>query len=254
MPWITTKNGKRINTDWFDDDAKQKERQIKANEEEGKKKNEPEKKKASNVPKKQMEWEDKMRSEPIEHLGYFDKDGNILFETTGTKDDVTFGTKYEDSDDWDKVIAFNHNVEQKVWQDVEIYGTHNHPENTIFSPEDVHGFESLENKSMSAVLPNGTNYRLIREQPRTSNAIIIDMNTGESHREFEPKKIAQAYEEEYARLYDDDYEKMRRTTTYGSPERARAIEELDKKVARGMEKWLNANAKSYGYRFIKETK
>lgn len=32
MAWITTKIGKHINTDWFDDDTKQKERQIKANE------------------------------------------------------------------------------------------------------------------------------------------------------------------------------------------------------------------------------
>jgi hypothetical protein len=28
MPWITTKSGKRINTDWFDEDSDRKERQI----------------------------------------------------------------------------------------------------------------------------------------------------------------------------------------------------------------------------------
>lgn len=34
MPWITTKSGKRVNTDWFEDDEKQKERQINANKSE----------------------------------------------------------------------------------------------------------------------------------------------------------------------------------------------------------------------------
>ena len=39
MAWVTTKSGKRVNTDWFDDDANQKERQIKANKQEAEKKN-----------------------------------------------------------------------------------------------------------------------------------------------------------------------------------------------------------------------
>lgn len=34
MGWITTKSGKRINTDWFDEDANQKERQINTNKKE----------------------------------------------------------------------------------------------------------------------------------------------------------------------------------------------------------------------------
>lgn len=39
MGWITTKSGKRINTDWFDEDEKNKQRQINANKSEGDKKN-----------------------------------------------------------------------------------------------------------------------------------------------------------------------------------------------------------------------
>lgn len=31
MAWITTKSGKRINTDWFDEDEKNKQRQIAGN-------------------------------------------------------------------------------------------------------------------------------------------------------------------------------------------------------------------------------
>lgn len=40
MPWITTKSGKRINTDWFDDDEKRKQQQIESNKQEADKKNE----------------------------------------------------------------------------------------------------------------------------------------------------------------------------------------------------------------------
>lgn len=39
MPWITTKSGKRINTDWFDEDAKRKYKQIEENKEQAKKLN-----------------------------------------------------------------------------------------------------------------------------------------------------------------------------------------------------------------------
>lgn len=39
MGWITTKTGKRINTDWFDDDEKNKQRQIAGNKQEADKKN-----------------------------------------------------------------------------------------------------------------------------------------------------------------------------------------------------------------------
>jgi len=39
MAWITTKSGKRINTDWFDEDEKNKQRQIAGNKQEADKKN-----------------------------------------------------------------------------------------------------------------------------------------------------------------------------------------------------------------------
>lgn len=209
-------------------------------------------KKSFQVTSQQKDWENGIRNDDKEHLAYFDKDGNKLFETEGTKDDVSFGTNYEDSDDWDKVVQFNHEVEQRVWQDQEINGTHNHPENTIFSPEDIEGFEALENHSMRAVLPNGTNYTLIREQPRTSNEHIYDEATGEFHRKFEPKHITEAYREAYLAVYENDYRKMRNETSPFSPERQQAEVTLDKKVAREMEKWLKANASKYGYRFVKE--
>lgn len=39
MAWITTKTGKRINTDWFDDDEANKQRQIEENKKEAENKN-----------------------------------------------------------------------------------------------------------------------------------------------------------------------------------------------------------------------
>lgn len=39
MAWITTKSGKRINTDWFDEDERNKQRQIAGNKQEADKKN-----------------------------------------------------------------------------------------------------------------------------------------------------------------------------------------------------------------------
>jgi len=38
MSWITTKSGKRVNTDWFDDDEANKQRQMDANKKEADKK------------------------------------------------------------------------------------------------------------------------------------------------------------------------------------------------------------------------
>ena len=201
------------------------------------------------IPQAQKEFEESIRNSKTEHIGFFDKDGNKLFETSGTEEDVTFGDKYEDDEDWEKTLQFNREVEQRVWNDEEVHDVHNHPENTIFSPEDMEAFEALENKSMSIVLPNGTTYRMIREQPRTSNVIIIDTETGESHREFEAKKIAEAYYDAYSKIWDPGWEKIKAETGRWTPERAKAEAELDKKVLQGMEKWLKKNAKDYGYRF-----
>ena len=39
MPWLTTKDGRHFNTDWIDQDAKQKERQINANKKQADEKN-----------------------------------------------------------------------------------------------------------------------------------------------------------------------------------------------------------------------
>lgn len=200
------------------------------------------------VSTKQKSYEDKIRNGTKEDGAFFDKDGNVLMEVYGNGDAIEFGGE----DDWDTSVQFNHEVEQRIWKGEEINFTHNHPDNTIFSPEDIEGFEELENHSESAVLPNGTNYRIIREQPRTSNEWTMDEKTGELVRKFEPKKIAPAYREAYSKLYDEDYYAYKKNTVYGTPERAEAIKALDKKVADGMEKWLQENARKYGYRFVKE--
>ena len=199
----------------------------------------------------QREWEDSIRDGKVEKCGFFDKDGNLLMEVEGNEDAISFGGE----NDWDNSIKFNREVEQRIWRDEEINSTHNHPENTIFSPEDIEGFEELENHSERAVLPNGINYTIIREQPRTSNEWEYNESTGELERKFEPKKIGPAYREAYSKIYNNEaLVEIRRKTEYGSPERQKMVEELDKKVATEMEKWLTKNAKSYGYRFVKEQK
>lgn len=244
MPWITTKTGKRVNTDWFDEDEKRKQAQIEANKEEAHKKNNP-----NAMHKKQVDYEERIRNSKTEKGAYFDKDGNVVLEASGNAEFVEFEDKPE----------FNHKVEQAVWNGAELHFTHNHPENTIFSPEDVEELIQVENKSLSAVLINGTTYRLIREQPISEN-VMIDWDYKNDKpiykkdytSEFNPKDLAPAYRAEYDKLYDNDYKKMRATTIYGSPERKKATEALDAKVSEGMEKWLKKNASRYGFTFIKE--
>ena len=192
----------------------------------------------TNVHQKQLSYESKIRNNSNETGAFIDAEGNIVLESLGNSQEVTFDP-YE----------MNHKVEQAIWDNKELHFTHNHPENTIFSPEDVYNFEQLENKSLSAILPNGINYRLFREQDITSNEWIIDTKSGEMVRRFEPRKIAETYDKEYSKLYDEEYDNIRATTKFGTPERKAAEQALDKKVAEEMEKWLHKNAKEYGYRF-----
>jgi hypothetical protein len=192
------------------------------------------------VPQGQRDWEDKYRNSDVEHGAYFDKDGNVLVEATGNADEINFDPS-----------EVNHNVEQRVWNDEEVNFTHNHPENTIFSPADVEAFEAMENHSERAVLPNGTSYTLIREQARTSNTWVYNETTKEFELTFEPKHIAGDYRKEYSKVWDPGWAHVKATTKAGTPERKQAEAELDKRVASHMENWLNKNAKSYGYRFEK---
>ena len=68
MPWITTKEGKHINTDWFDEDEKRKEKQIEEN-------------------KKQAEDKNGKSNSYIER----NEDGEILFKASVT--DTETGTR-----------------------------------------------------------------------------------------------------------------------------------------------------------------
>ena len=214
-------------------------------------------KKKSSVHKKQADWEEKHRNEPLEHGAYFDDEGNMVFEEHGTSEGLYnvryLADKYPDNDEyWEKVLEYNRNVEQQIWADKRLHYTHNHPLNTIFSDADINTFEELENASMSATLPNGTTYRLVRMQPRTSNEWVQNPTTGEFERKFTPLKIAPHYAKAYSDIYDKEYEEIRNTTAYGSNERKQREEELDRKTAEYLENWLTKNAHKYGYKFIKE--
>lgn len=173
----------------------------------------------------QIEYEQSIRTGNKEQGAYFNANGDILLQSTGNQDYVEF----------DNMPMFNKEVEQRVWNNEDIHFVHNHPFNTIFSPEDIRNFEEVENKSVSAVLPNGTTYRLIREQPITSSNYII--KNGELVREFEPKKIAAEYDKAYTKIWDKKH---------------KSVAARDKEIATSMSKWLKQNAKKYGYRFIQE--
>lgn len=188
----------------------------------------------------QKEYEEKIRSKRTETGAFFDKDGNVLMESDGDAEKVEFQHSPE----------FNHNVEQRIWNDEEVHFTHNHPDNTIFSPEDMDVMEDLEYSSMRAVLPNGTSYTIIRDQPRSTGEIVIDMKTGESYEKNPPKRIAKSYAEEYDKVWDKAYDDI--IANYRADARKLKLAELDQQTAEHMRKWLEKNAEKYGYRFVYE--
>lgn len=173
----------------------------------------------------QREFEERWRNAKIEHGAYLDGEGNILLEATGTSDYVDF--------DYHEV---NHKVEQRIWNDEEVNFTHNHPINTVFSPDDIDIFEQEESHSTSAVCPNGMTYRLIRNQPRTSHVWV------DGHYTFEPKKIAGDYDAEYRRFLSLSDRSTHTDSWY------------EHELTPHMASWLRQNASSYGYIFVEERK
>lgn len=188
----------------------------------------------------QQAYESRIRNSDIEYGAYFDANGNVLAEGKGNRDEVEFDG-----------AEINHNVEQRVWNDEEVNFTHNHPENTIFSTDDIEAFETMENHSLRAVLPNGKSYTLIREQPRTERVYEYDPAIGDfKNIGYEGKKIAPAYDKEYSKVYDDRYRQLRKQLwTLSSEEYNRQEQALLRDVTSHMSKWLRKNARKYGYRF-----
>ena len=190
------------------------------------------------VARGQVDYESRIRNSDIEYGAYFDANGNILAEGRGNRDEISFDA-----------VEINHNVEQRVWRNEEVNFTHNHPENTIFSTNDIEAFEDMENHSIRAVLPNGKSYTLIREQPRTSREWVFNPRSGEYERTFEPKKIAPAYDREYSKIYDNQYRQIRRDVALTPQQRQAAITKLDSDVTKHMSEWLRKNARRYGYSY-----
>jgi hypothetical protein len=257
MPWITTKSGKRVNTDWFDDDAKQKERQIKANADEGKKVTTAKKAEKSRVPAKQLEVEDKIRNEKVEHLYYLDAEGNTILNYKGYSGDEVSMQNDEDNN-------FNRLVERAIWDGKEINVTHNHTEDIIFSDSDIESFTGLEAKSLSATIPGGGAYRLIREQPISKSndprgvphfkldgsvEYVPDFTS-----KYSPLSLAEVYKKTYRDIWDEPIKKIKETYKPKTPEREKAINDLVASCTKTMSKWLEDNASDYGFTFIKEKK
>lgn len=210
------------------------------------------------ISQKQRDWEldatNRTAQDDLEHGAYFDKDGNILFDDFRND---RFGDLEIPSleNDWDTHVKFNHEVEKRIWNDEEVNFTHTHNLNSIFSPEDIESFENIENHSIRAILPNKTTYTLIREQPRTSNAWILDTKTGDFKREFEPLKIAPHYTEYYEKLYMPEYNETVNLYKEGKinwTERNKRIDALAERITPQLENWLSKNASKYGYSFKKE--
>lgn len=187
----------------------------------------------------QSAFEADIRNSTSERGAYFDSQGNLLLQGEGNRDEITYDS-----------AEVNRNVEQRIWQGEQVDYVHNHPDNTIFSPEDLETFEYMENRSMRAVLPNGKSYTLIRNQPRTSNVVIIDTKTGMSRREFEPKKIYSPYNKAYTAALAEGNKlvheavRSRGNIPYREQENIRWGH-----VTTKMEQWLRKNARRYGYIF-----
>lgn len=206
----------------------------------------------------QRRIENAIRDDANENVYWLDKDGNTIIKAVGDGDSV----EYEDD------AEFNHKVEQAVWDGQEIHTTHNHPESTIFSPEDIDSLVDLENKSLSAVLPKGSEFsafRLIREQPITDNTIIWNPEKNDFDKaknwtsKYEPKMLQVDYYNAYADVYDgklgNTWDKADSDLKYGKitkEEHRKIVEPLRNKLNTTMIKWLDKNAKDYGFRFVKE--
>ena len=187
----------------------------------------------------QLAYEERIRQSEIEYGAYFDSEGNLLLEGVGNADEIEFDPH-----------EMNHKIEQRIWNDEMIDFVHNHPENTIFSPDDIETFEVLEARSERAVLANGVNYTLIRNQPRTSNVLTWNDKTGQFEREWEVKKISDAYKKAYSNYRDTEGERLKRERGDLSYEKRQQMK-WDY-VTKKMEEWLKKNARKYGYIFRKD--
>lgn len=210
-----------------------------------------------NVTDNQRRVENAIRDDDNETVYWLDKDGNKIIKAIGDHDHVEVDDESE----------FNHKIEQPIWHGEEIHTTHNHPESTIFSPEDVDSLVELENKSLSAVLPKGSEFsafRLVREQPITDNTLTYNPDTHEFDKakywtsKYEPKMLQIAYYNAYADVYDpmeSDISKIEKDYKYGKTTKAEYMQKIkpyNDKINKSMIKWLDKNAKDYGFTFIKE--
>jgi len=210
------------------------------------------------IPDNQKRIENSIRDDDKETIYWMDENGNTLVKATGDKDHVD----YIDDD-----AEFNHKVEQLIWNGGTVHVTHNHPEATIFSPEDIDAMVSLENKSEAAVLPKGSEFsafRLVRQQPISSNTYIMNSLTGELEKEqywtskYEPTEFTNAYSKAYDKVYtpiESQWNKLDKDYKYGKIDKAtyqKEIQPLLKTLNSNMIKWLDKNAKDYGFQFIKE--
>lgn len=187
----------------------------------------------------QLRYEESILNNDHEAGAYFDKDGNLLLTSLGGSNEVEFDP-----------YAINR-IEQRVWNGEQVDFTHNHPLNTVFSPDDIENLETMENNSCSAVLRNGTTYRLIRNQPQTSNRYIWDEELGDYRLEFEPLKIADKYDEAYMAIVNSRQPQRGDFATHA--EWRQAVDAFfGDELTPEMEAWLRENAEKYGYIFIVE--
>ena len=217
------------------------------------------------ISKKQRALEDTIRDDDKEHLCYLDADGNEIIHVTGDINEVEFDQKLDEDN------VFNREVERAIWAGKDIHTTHNHLQQSIFSPDDIDSLVALENKSLTATVPSQygmSAYRLIREQPVSKGTdergvLHFRMDGTEYYEkdytsELSPKAFARAYNEAYTKVWEpmgDEMTNLIRQFRWKKIDRAeyeRRVAPMDKKIATAMEKWLKENASRYGFRFIKE--
>ena len=253
--WYTTKQGKHVNTDWFDDDNKRKNEQIGANK---KQVDEMHGKYDKRIKPAQRKIEDSIRENTKETTYYLDENGKELIKVEGDE----FSTEYRDEDN-----NFNRLVEQAVWDGKDIHVTHNHPMGTIFSPSDIDNLCDTEYKSLSAVMPEGfpvKAFRLIREQPVSNDQYVIDVKTGteelrQNHTsKYPPKYLQVDYYNHYAKVWEDMEDivtKIENDYRYKKINHAEYLKQVgpyDRKITEIMSQWLKKHAADYGFTFIEE--
>ena len=158
--------------------------------------------------------ENKIRNLPVEHASVIGKDGTVIFTKSENKaDEVNFTTK--------EASMFKDNV-----------FTHNHPNGSLFSSDDINLAFVTALKEMRACHANGY-YSLERQ-------FNVGANVPQKYFNFS-SDYEQAIANYKTNVTDKEWASSKQTSA--------DADRLNKKVHDFMADWLKKNAMSYGWKF-----